>query len=242
MADHRLFAQYVYAPNSLGYCGPADAAVLESVACGNEPGVDLTAVAKKFSGAWPYQQIVAELAGAADPLDDEVVRAYWTGNELTDRIDRDEFGRTLLSRFAAQAGHYWKHLTDNLLDEVAPTHTFHVFGVYPWSRLLHTGAPQPLQVLDSCRISHGTIVEVRSDDVIVRSRPLTFDGALHFGAERDRPVRQRVAGGTFVSDLHVGDLVAVHWDFVCDRLTSEEAERLEYWTNWQLERTNPRLG
>lgn len=240
---HRLFARYAYAPNALGYCGPADARALESAACGTGGAdVDMPAVASRFSGAWPYQQLIAELSGIADPLDEGVVRAYWTGNELTDRIDRDRFGRELLARFASRAGHYWKHLTDELLPEVAPTHTFHVLAVYPWSRLLPSGMPQPLQVLDSCRITYGTVTEVREDDVLVRARPLTYDGTLRLGAEQDRPARYRVDSGTFVADLRVGDRVGVHWDFVCDRLSADEADRLEHWTRWQLERTNERLG
>jgi len=243
---HRLFAQYAYAPNTLGYCGPADARALEAVACGDGMGTDgpiadVPSLAARFSGAWPYQQVIAEMTGRTDPLDASVVRAYWTGNELTDEIDREGFGRELLSRLAPQAGHYWKHLTEDLLAEAAPTHGFHVFGVYPWSRLLGSGGPQPLQVLDSCRITCGTVIEVRAEYVVVRARPLTYDGALHLGDEQDRPVRHRAAGGSFVPDLRRGDTVAVHWDFVCDRLTPEDTDRLQHWTGWQLAQTNRRL-
>ncbi|PND48760.1 DUF6390 family protein, partial [Rhodococcus sp. ENV425] len=105
-------------------------------------------------------------------LDAEVVRAYWTGNALTDRIDPVEFGTRLLERLGTQAGHYWTHLTPELLAEAAPTHAFHVLGVYPWSRLLTTGMPQPVQVLDSCRIRWGTVVAVGPDTATVRSRRL----------------------------------------------------------------------
>lgn len=242
-AGHRLFARYAYAPNALGYCGPSGAAALRAVACGGGAGVDVAALARQFSGAWPYQEILADLAGIDDPLDERVVRAYWTGNELTDRVDRARFGGTLLTRLAPAAGHYWKHLTEDLLAEAAPTHTFHVLGVYPWSRLLGTGMPQPLHVLDSCRIRWGTVIELRPENVIVRSRRLLFDGRiLSLGPEQDDPARYRTDAGVFVPELRVGDAVAVHWDFVCDRLDRDETERLEWWTAWQLEHTNPRLA
>ncbi|KAA0022201.1 DUF6390 family protein [Antrihabitans cavernicola] len=237
----RLFAQYVYAPNALGYCGPDDAHALVTAACGGQVDADLTAIAKRFSGAWPYQRLLANFADVVDPLDSEIVRAYWTGNSITDAIDRHAFGTTLLETFAEQAGAYWRHLTPDLIDEVAPTHAFHVFGVYPWSRLLSSGAPQPLQVLDSCRINVGTVVDVRDDNIVVRMRQLEYDGTLRLGREQDHPVQHRVDAGTFVPDLQVADRVAVHWAFVCDRLTSEQADRLDYWTQWQLERTNRRL-
>ncbi|NMO02812.1 hypothetical protein HH308_16490 [Gordonia sp. TBRC 11910] len=242
-AGRRLFAQYVYAPNALGYCGPADAKVLESTACGHESTTDLTAIARRFSGAWPYQELVARLTGGSDALDERVVRAYWTGNDLTESIDRAEFGARLLDRFTAQAGAYWKHLTPDLLSEVAPTHAFHVFGVYPWSRLLDTGAPQPLDVLDSCRIGLGRVSSLRDETTaVVNARRLEYDGQLRLGADEERVVRYRTGEGSFVADLRAGDTVALHWDFVCDRLAAHQAEYLEYWTDWQLTRTNMRLA
>ncbi|WP_068272964.1 DUF6390 family protein [Aldersonia kunmingensis] len=238
---HRLFARYVHTPNSLGYCGPADAAALEAVACGHDADGGIEGLARKFTGAWPYQQLIAELSGVADPLDERVGRAYWTGNELTEQIDGVEFGRLLLARFAPQAAHYWKYLTDGLLDEAAPTHIFHVLGIYPWTRLLNSSTPEAVHVLDSCRIAPATVVGVGPDEVVVREQRLEFDGRLSIGAEQDRSVRYRVPEGKFVGELDRGDLVAIHWDFVCDRLSAEQGERLTYWTRWQCERTNRRL-
>lgn len=243
LPGHRLFAQYAHAPNALGYCGPPGSERLQAVACGRAPGTDVVAMARQFSGAWPYQVVIAELAGISDPLDERVVRAYWTADELVDQIDRDRFGRTLLARLAHDAGHYWKHLTEDLLTEAAPTHNFHVFGVYPWSRLLDTGMPQPLEVLDSCRIRWGEVVGFDGGRARVRSQPLRFDaGRLSLGPEQDGAADYRVPEGTFVTDLAVGDHVAVHWSFVCDRLDHDRADRLRQQTEWQLAHTNRRLS
>ncbi|MFC9835756.1 DUF6390 family protein [Rhodococcus sp. NPDC127530] len=240
---HRVFAQYAHAPNALGYCGPPGSERLQAVACGGAPETDVVALAKQFSGAWPYQEVIARLAGIPDPLDERVVRAYWTSDELSDHIDLAEFGAALLARLAPQAGHYWKHLTEDLLEEAAPTHNFHVFGVYPWSRLLGTGMPQPLQVLDSCRIRWGQVVGIDADRAVVRSHRLSWDGTrLSLGREQDDPADYRVPEGAFVNDLTVGDQVAVHWDFVCDRLDAEQVGRLRGQTEWQLAQTNQRLA
>ena len=43
---------------------------------------------------------------------------------------------------ARPAGHYWATSRPNCSDEAAPTHGFHVFGVYPWTRLLDQ-VPEP---------------------------------------------------------------------------------------------------
>jgi hydrogenase maturation factor len=242
-AGHRLFAQYAFAPNALGYCGPQGSAALREVACGSGARVDVQALARRFSGAWPYQQVLAELAGPLDALDERVVRAYWTGNDLTDQVDRATFGAVLLERIRTQAGRYWDHLDDALLVEAAPTHSFHVLGVYPWSRLLSTGQPEPLGVLDSCRIGWATVVGVEPDRLTVRSRHLEYaDRVLTLGAEREESVGYRVDGAAFVDAVAAGDQVAVHWGFACDRLTAEQVESLERWTLWQLEAMAPRLA
>lgn len=242
LAGHRLFAQYAYAPNALGYCGPEGSAALLAVACGRGDDVDVPALAKRFSGAWPYQKVLAELA-RADPLDARVVRAYWTGNELTDRVDRAKFGPALLDRIRPVAGSYWSHLGDDLLTEAAPTHAFHVLAVYPWSRLLDAGQSEPLRVLDSCRIASAGVLAVEPDHLVVASRHLEYaDGVLSLGPEQEEQVGYRVGGASFVDEVQPGDVVAVHWGFVCDRLTREQTHSLARWTDWQLAAMAPRLA
>lgn len=239
-AGERLFARYAHAPSALGYCGPAAAAGLQRVACGTGEDVDVPRLARLFSGAWPYQELIGELAGR-DPLSEEVGRAYWTGNELTQTLDRPRFGELLLARFAGQAGHYWQHLDEGLLAEVTPTHAFHVLGVYPWSRLLHTGLPEPLHVLDSCRIRTGEVLAVGADHAVVRVDTLTWDGrVLALASPREERVDVATADGRF-TDLEVGDSAAIHWGFACDRLTDEQREDLLVSTERQIDLTNARL-
>lgn len=243
-AGWRLFARYAYAPNARGYCGPPQAAALGDVACGGGTDVDVPRLARQFSGAWPYHVLIAELAGIDDPLDERVGRAYWTGSPLTRQVDAQRLGTQLLERFASQAGHYWAHLTDTLLDELTPTHVFHVLAVYPWSRLLATGRPEPLHVLDSCRIRAGEVLARRGDEVLVRAQKLRWDGrALSLGDPVDETISWRSASGAFVdAPLEPGDTVAIHWRHACDLLGPREAVDLEHWTDVQVEVTNRRLG
>jgi hypothetical protein len=199
------------------------------------------ALAARFSGAWPYQCLIAEQAAIDDPLDERVVRAYWTGNDLTHEIDARLLGAQLIARFAAQAGGYWSHLSEELLDEVTPTHAFHVLGVYPWTRLLGE-YDEPLAVLDSCLVRLGEVLEVRGDTVLVRARRLTWNGRR---LARSRPAEEevtwRTAHGTFTGPLCAGDRVALHWGHICDVLGASDAAQLEHWTDVQIEATNQRL-
>lgn len=240
-AGHRLFAKYAHAPNNLGYCGPEGVQAIRESATG-ERDSDLTEVARKFSGAWPYQSTVAELAGIEDPMDPRVVRGYWTGNDLTDSIDPRAFGAALLERIKPQAAHYWAHLDEGLLDEAAPTHAFHVLSVYPWTRLLPSGRPEPLYVLDSCRITWATVNEVDGEELVVVRQALEHvDGVLRLGDAAQTRVSWRKAGQQFIDEPAPGDVVAVHWNNVCDVLTRDQADSLERWTRRQLDVIRPRL-
>lgn len=216
-----LFARYADAPNALGYCGPPEGI--------GTTEAEIRASARRFSGVWPYLQVLARLTGTADPLDARLVEAYWLGRDLG--VDRDEFGRELLAVLGPRAGAYWTHLTPDLLTEAAPDHGFHVFGVYPWSRLL-TAGPQPLFVLDSCRIRWGTVVGL--DPLTVSSPRLTWDGQLGLAEPTD--------GEVDGDGVALGDVVAVHWDRLVDRLTPDQADVLAASTKVRLDLTNLRLG
>ena len=238
-----LFARYSYAPNELGYCGPAETQALFDLGVSGQSDADVVSIARRFSGAWPYAVLLAELAGVGDPLDEAVMRAYWTGSALLAEIDDALFGAKLLDLIGARAGHYWGHLSAELLPEAAPTHAFHVFGVYPWTRLLPDLPDQALHVLDNCRVRWGAVVAVEAEHVVVRSQRLSWDGrALGLAAPAPERVRFAVEGRAFVPAPQVGDVLAMHWDSVCERLTVEEAGFLRNTTAEQLRRTNIRLA
>lgn len=231
-----IFARYALSPNDLGYCGPHTDLLHAVASCdperaqGSEP--ILTEVARKFSGVWSYLHVLEQVTGLP-AMSHELVRQYWTGADI--EIDRDAFARGLLDYIRPQAGAYWSHLNESLLDEVRPNHAFHVLGVYPWSRLLHTGAPQPLHVLNSCRIRIGTVVSVSGTRAVVATENLTYDGALDI-VEADDEVE--IVQPT---DVAVGDTVALHWSQIIDRLTAAQADLLAAQNSEQIELTNRRL-
>ncbi|MCX4098091.1 DUF6390 family protein [Nocardia sp. alder85J] len=222
-----MFARYACAPNQLGYCGPADPAALHDTD-------RIRAAAPQFSGAWPYLRVLSRLTGIADPLDHRLVESYWLGGGLGAELDPREFTAALLA--AIGPGTQWSHLTGDLADEAAANHSFHVFGVYPWSRLLGSG-DQPLHVLDSCRISWATVLSCDGTDSEVACRRLTHAGGVLALTD---PVRLRVAAGPVT--VTPGDLVAVHWGRICDHLTPDRQRTLEHSTLRQLAVTNRRLA
>ena len=234
-----MFARYAYAPNSLGYCGPHEPSTLLS---GSPEQVEN--LARRFSGAWPYLQVLAKMTGTPDPLDHRLVESYWLGGGLGAGLDPQEFTDELLAVIGPQAGHYWHHLTGDLAHEAVANHCFHVFGVYPWSRLLGKGHDrQPLNVLDNCRITWGTVLSSDGATLTVRCRRLLYDDTdkLTLSGHITRVIENGVGDRPAAAEAGPGDHVALHWGRVCDRLTFDQLDTLAQSTHRQLRVTNRRL-
>jgi len=237
-----LFARYAYPPNQLGYCGPPDAAHLLAHGPATTDDREVAARARRFEGAWAYLEVIASAAGIDDPLDPRVVEAYWVGNDLTDRVD-PAFPARLTDRFRGQGGGFWASLPPGAGTLARPHHSFHVFAVYPWVGLLGSGPEVALSVLDRCRIRWGEVVSVDGEEAAVRSRPLVWDGGrLDLGDERIERVRREATGRALAAGVSVGDPVALHWDWVCDRLTPARVATLAAVSAAQLELANRHLA
>ena len=82
-------------------------------------------------------------------------------------------------------------------------------------------------MLDRCRIRWGYVEAVTGDLVTVRNRLLGFDGSrLVLGPEEVEVARRSLHGVGPAPPVTVGDMVSLHWDWVCDRLTPAGAEAL----------------
>lgn len=231
-----LFARYAYPPNVLGYCGPPGSGAVFELATGGgheHPA----ALAARFDGAWTFLQLIAACNDIEDPLDRRVVEAYWVGNPLLEQVPPSRLAACIrdarvvgagAGAVAAAAGGGLAH------------HSFQVFAVYPWFGLLHSRHPEtPLMVLDRCRIRWGTVEHIDGDSAVVTSRRLAVraDG-LVIGDESSETVRCALGGVSLAETLQVGDIVSLHWDWICDRLSRTAVASLRSVTEHNLEVVN----
>ena len=240
-AGERLFSRYAYSPNELGNCGPADIEGLAAVARGEDVDFDVRATAPRIWSAWPYLVVIGKMLNL-DPLDERVVRGYWTGSDEVAALDGTEFWVRLLSLIKTQAGRYWQYLDEKLVPEAAPSHAFHVLGVYPWSRMLDTNRQEPLQVLTNCCIRSGRVIAARADHSgtpilgVSTQRLIVYDNRLVWQPEGiDVPA-------LFDNDIRPGQTVAIHWGTACDRLTPDQTRDLAAQLTRQVGWVNARLG
>jgi hypothetical protein len=205
------FLSYAYPPNALGYCGPDDHGALADYRRAGVVDPGLVGLIHEFEGAWPYLELIGSNVGL-DPLDDRVVDAYWIGGSLLTRIPISTIAVSLRDRFQDRAGSSWEEIGEALGAGAKPHHAFHVFGVYPWVGLMRSGMiGEPLRILQSCRIRWGQVIGGAEDTVTVLSQPLEFDGErLHLGVPRQEEARWSGP------DLAQGEMVTLHWDWVCE--------------------------
>lgn len=234
-----MFARYAYAPNALGFCGPPLGATLRDGTV-----EEVRRAAAGFSGAWPYLRVLSTLTGIADPLDYRLVESYWLGGGVGAGLDPRAFLEGLLAIIGPQAGRYWSHLTPDLAHEAAANHCFHVFGVYPWTRFLGRGMDEhPLEVLDNCRITWGTVLGRDRDRIEVRHRRLILDrGSLTLSEPSSGLYDVWTDGFSAVPDVAAGDEVALHWGRLCGRLSPGQVRALADGTDRQLRVTSHRLA
>jgi hypothetical protein len=237
----RMFVRYAYPPNALGYCGPdgfrdyAEAGVVDQ---------GLVQQVQAFSGAWPYLELISAGCDIPDPLDRRVVEAYWVGNELLDRVLIGKLGDSMAERFRKQLGNRFQFLAEGVLAGGVPHHSFHVFGVYPWAGMLGNDkmAGHALNVLDRCRIRWGKVTALHGDQVTVEFRPLCWDGRLlTLGEPLTEMARLALDGTVLARGIATGDWVALHWDWVCDKLTDRQLRALRTYTMRHLDMVNHRV-
>jgi hypothetical protein len=240
----QMFVRYAYPPNSLGYCGPADSDALLHYGTAGVTDPGLTQLARGFAGAWPYLELIAAGSHIADPLDHRVVEAYWVGNRLLETIGVTSIGNAMEDRFRFRTGRQFPNLIDGVEAGGVPHHNFHVFEVSPWLGLMRDDRKSAVAVsqLDRCRIRWGTVVSVRGDEAVVRYRPLRWNGiAIELADPCLETARVSVDGSGFLTDLAEGDVVSLHWEWVCDRLTPAQLQQLRYYTKHHLDIANAKL-
>lgn len=233
------FARYAFMPNRLQYCGGDDNSTMFQYAIEGAREPTLDAILRKFSGALPYLRLIAEENGIKDPFDERVVEAYWIGNGLLENVDARALHGSLRERYRRQLSPRTLELVTGKAPAGArPHHSFHVLEV--WRRAQR--AADVLATIDSCRISWATVAAVDGGELVVARRPLVLrDGALDLAAPRSERVTRLIDGRGFASRAQAGDIVSIHWGWVCEVLTAPQAKALERYTRHHIALANTTL-
>lgn len=231
-----LFARFAFPPNALGLCGPDSGLSLPEHVRDGRMDAELRHIAQGFEGAWPYLELIAAENAVADPLDARAVEAYWLGNGFLAGVGARAHHEDLRTRFRDRTTtSEWPWLEAKAGSGARVHHSFHVLEVLPRVGMIRGGVPADLLgVLERCLIRPATVLAMEPDHMAVVAPPLQMvDGRLRLGD----PQVERLAvapGDAYGDDLAIGDVVAIHWERVCGRLTPLQATRLRAVTDHNI--------
>ncbi|MCG2692106.1 DUF6390 family protein [Microgenomates group bacterium] len=250
-------AKYAFSPNKLKYCGPDKNQELAGYLKTKTSDLGLEKILAEFAAMWPYLKLIAKENGITDPFDEKVVEAYWLGNALLETVSLKSFFNHARPRLAKKD---LKWFEIKLPQGAKPNHQFHVFNF--WKRTGHLARLHTLETMDNCRISAGRIIlpqQLRraqsfatpldvssggSPDIlratfavgrnllVVKTDKLIYkNGRLEL--EPTIKEVQSLEGG-----YKPGDLVTIHWNCVCEKVTVQQAKNLEKYTRLALRLAN----
>ena len=92
-----------------------------------------------------------------------------------------------------------------------------------------------LEIMDSCRIRWGRVLERIGDQLIVSATRLELvEGQLRHGKPAPERVQAWRDATGFIDVPEPGDAVSIHWSWACDRLDARQLMNLVAWTDRQL--------
>ncbi|HEX7456775.1 MAG TPA: DUF6390 family protein [Candidatus Nanoarchaeia archaeon] len=215
---------------SLGFCGPQDKTSRKTLSdyASGKPASEkaVREIFEKFESAYHYYKLIAEKNNIADPLDKRVVKAFWVGNPLLEKVDGNDLRNLILIDFYRPGLLTRKEAEEKAAQvppEARPHHSFHVLILGAVSdRIKLKGA-----MLDLCRTGWGKVLKVTSNKLQVKSKSLVLGRNTTLGKETEKEIEW---SSKIVPNVKEGDWVSFHWGRACEILTSQEVKNLEYYT------------
>jgi hydrogenase maturation factor len=229
-------AKYAFMPNYLTYCGPDKNKTLFEYCSNDYFEPKLQHILTEFEVMYPYLKLIAQNNQIKDEFDPEVVDAYWIGNRLTEGVEIRKLYRHFTEDINLKSK-LKKSTIDKVLGYVPelakPHHNFHVMNI--WLRAGKINIHHTLKSIDECRISWGIVKEIKKSAVLVDWQPLMIkNDMLMQGTAVNREVLTQFNDQGFVKDLKVGDIVTIHWGWVCERINPEQLKNLQKYTKQSL--------
>jgi len=225
-------AKYAFMPNKLTYCGGTKQDFLFESVVSNLRHQELPSALAEFETMFPYLKTIAQANFLSDPFSEEVVEAYWLGNELLQNVSQKNF---------------YNHLTENLKlkkklpvsqffkiermvkNGFSPHHNFHVLNVWLAGKAVGNSAFD--KIFDNCRIGFGQVLMIKENSLLAESDEIYFKGDKLAIRPKQKEIVYKIFNESFAPEVKIGDWVSVHWNFVCEIITSKQLANLRKFTN-----------
>lgn len=236
----KVAAFYSLPSYSLGFCGPQDTISRKNLAGfvsgENSSKREVRRIFEKFEAAYQYYKLIAKKNRIRDPLDDRVVRAFWVGNELLEKVTEEDIRKLILTDFC-RSGLLTKLQAKEKANQVPkgamPHHSFHVLVLGAITgRVDLKGA-----MLDLCRIGWGRVEELEGskDKLRVAYKPLVLGKDIRLGEEIKKTVSW---DNRIIPKVELGEWVSFHWGETCEILDVKSVANLEKYTKNTIDSLN----
>jgi hypothetical protein len=246
-------AKYAFSPNYLKYCGPDKNKELKGYLQTKTSDQGLQAILAEFAAMQPYLKLIANDNGIKDEFDEQVVEAYWLGNELLETVSLKSFFNHALPRLTKKDLQWFEI---KLGQGAKPNHQFHVLNF--WKRTGHLARMHTIETMDNCRISVGKITSFGNTKfpgaqsfatpptVTSKSRQTSSapeicvactDKLIYKNGRLElEPAIKEVQ--SLENGYKPGDLVTIHWNWICEKITMQQAKNLQKYTDLALRLAN----
>jgi hypothetical protein len=237
MQGIRIAALYGFYPHRLGFCGlqenSAKKTILDYLSREKISKQKIRKILETFKGSFSYYKLIAKSNGIKDPFDGKVVKAYWIGNQLLEKVSIDSLRKMIIKEFA-RPGFLSKAMAVKKASEIPLTskahHSFHVLVMGSVSgRIVLEG-----KLLDICRIGWGKVIghekkkTENTNRVIIEYQPLQERKRRY---SLGKPIYKIVFWDKeFIPEIKIGDRVAIHWNHIVQVLDPKDLLSLKKYT------------
>lgn len=242
MKAFKKFLSYSYEPFRLHFCGPQDQEsekIVNDYLAGRKVSYKtIERIASQFIGVYPYLNLIAKKNGL-EPLDKQVIEAYWLGNNLLKQITADDLRKLILENFIG-TGKLNRETGEKLMENVpfraVAHHSFHVLYIGSVTGTVHLVN----KMLDLCRISWGEVISqqdisrISRKTLTVQYRPLIIrDKEIRLS--RDIKEKAIKWNQHILPKVAAGQTISFHWDLACEILSEDQIKNLEKFTLRNIE-------
>ena len=231
MRGLKIAALYSFPPGRFGLCGMGEEAshqILHFLKGEKVPNIK--EILETFEGSLFYYKLIAKENKISDYFDEKVVKAYWIGNELLEKVR--------ISKLKEMVAKHLKKpkLAKKLPENSKAHHSFHVLIAGPMRKDL----TMTEGMKDLCKISWGKILDVEDykleiSTLIVEYQPLLKDDKWFLG---DLTRRRIFWFKSILPKVKIGDFVSFHWDLALERLSKDDLKSLLKYTKSSIEVAN----
>lgn len=170
-----------------------------------------------------YYQLIAKSNKIDNPFDVRVVKAYWLGNEMIEKVKPE-----LLKELVGQVDSFYLLKANYLILGGKAHHNFSVLSKIPVKN------EKTIEMVNQCLISWGRVVEKTETELTVFHQPLVLkDKKFVLGDLMLKKIKRGLLGR-----IKLNDIVSIHFNEAREIISDDDWHNLRKYTQEAIEMFN----